>query len=74
MAGLSGFDELSKDLSNFVDNVSKMDGLSASIDPSDTVTEVEDKIRREAARRGVTGLTPSELRSMAEEMHSEARR
>lgn len=74
MAGISGFDDLSKDLGKFVDNVAKLDGLTVSIQPSDTVANVEDKIRREVARRGVTGVTPSEVRSMAQDMHKEARR
>lgn len=73
MAGISGFDDLSKDLNDFVDNLSKLDGLTVSIDPSDTVANVEDKLRREVARRGVAGVMPSELRSMAKDMHSEAR-
>ncbi|MGG6382040.1 hypothetical protein [Paenarthrobacter sp. NEAU-H11] len=74
MAGISGFDEFSKGLSDFVDNVSKLDGLTVSIDRSDTVAMVEDKIRLEARRRGVTGLSAAEVRSMAIDMHSEARR
>lgn len=74
MAGISGFDDLSKDLNDFVDNLGKLDGLSVNIEPTDTVANVEDKLRREVARRGVTGVTPLELRSMAQDMHSEARR
>lgn len=72
MARKSGFDDLIKDLSKLADNASKLDGLTVSIGATDTVADVADKIRVEARRRGVTDLTASELRSMAQDMHRSA--
>lgn len=70
----SGFDDLIKDLGKLADNAGKLDGLTVSIGATDTVADVEDKIRVEARRRGVTNLTASDLRGMAQDMHRSARR
>ncbi|WP_457963230.1 hypothetical protein M1E17_17510 [Arthrobacter sp. D1-29] len=74
MARNSGFDDLIKDLGKLVDNASKLDGLTVSIAATDTVADVEKKLRAEASRRGVTNLSASELRGMAQDMHWSARR
>ncbi|MBT2514681.1 hypothetical protein [Arthrobacter sp. ISL-30] len=75
MAGLSGFDDLSRQLKDFGDSVVKLDGLTVGIDPdTDSVSAVLDKVRQEIRRKGAYEPTASALRDIAQDMLNDARR
>lgn len=73
MAGISGLDDFIKGLNEFADKAEKLDGLAVTIEPTDNVTDVMDKLRREIRRTGALELQDSELRGIAQDMLNEAR-
>ena len=74
MAGISGLEEFSKSLRKLSDGVEKLDGLTVNIEPTDSVTTVTEKLRREIRRTGAYEPSASELRGIAQGMVDEARR
>jgi hypothetical protein len=74
MAGISGLGDFSRDLRKLSEGVGKLDGLSISIVPTDSVPAVVEKLRREIRRKGAFEPSASELRGIAQDMVSEARR
>lgn len=74
MAGISGLGDFSKDLRKLGERVGKLNGLSVSIEPTDSVPTVVEKLKREIRRKGAYEPSASELRGMAQDMVNEARR
>lgn len=74
MAGISGLGDFSRDLRKFSEGVGKLNGLSVSIEPTDSVSTVVEKLKREIRRKGAYEPSASELRGMAQDMVNEARR
>jgi hypothetical protein len=74
MTGISGLGDFSKDLRKLGERVEKLNGHSVSIEPTDSITDVVEKLKRDIRRKGAYEPSASELRDVAQVMANEARR
>lgn len=76
MAGfsMSGLGDLSRELNKLSKGISKLDGLSVSVEDGDTISSVTAKLRREIRRSGAYEPTDSELRDIARQALADAKR
>lgn len=73
MVGISGLDEFINGLNELTEKAEKLNNVTISIDPTDNVTSVQNKLREEIRRSGAMELPEPTLREIAEKKLNEAR-